>query len=327
MEDNTTNNNANIPRNAGKQKKKKQDPNIKKSIKFLNTNAQSLQYKISELAAKLNHEEIQIAGITESWGQEWNEAILSIKGYQDYRKNRKDGRRGGGCILYVSEDLKSHPCRELQNMPGDDSVWCWIKPGKEARILVGCIYRSTSSTTENNELLMQKIVKACEVADQNRILLMGDYNVGEINWAENEVIGGPRSLSFIFNECIKVCFLYQHVMEPTRFRNQQESTLDLIFTKEEEDVKNIDIDFPLGRSDHATVKGEFVCEWKVNTVFTPKRLYHKADYDVINGLINEINWEVEFEGKNVHQKWTFFKNKLDEIVTQKVPMSEPRQYY
>ena len=107
MEDNTTNNNVNIPRNAGKQKKKKQDPNIKKSIKFLNTNAQSLQYKISELAAKLNHEEIQIAGITESWGQEWNEAILSIKGYQDYRKNRIDGRRGGGCILYVNGKLKS----------------------------------------------------------------------------------------------------------------------------------------------------------------------------------------------------------------------------
>ena len=58
MEDNTTNNNANIPRNAGKQKKKKQDPNIKKSIKFLNTNAPSLQYKISELEVKLNHEEI-----------------------------------------------------------------------------------------------------------------------------------------------------------------------------------------------------------------------------------------------------------------------------
>ena len=78
-EDNTTNNNVNIPRKTGKQKIKKQDPNIKKSIKFLNTNAQSLQYKISELAAKLNHEEIQIAGITESWGQEWNPLPLPLQ--------------------------------------------------------------------------------------------------------------------------------------------------------------------------------------------------------------------------------------------------------
>ena len=89
---------------------------------MLNTNAQSLQYKISELTNKLKKEEIQIAGITESWGQEWNEAILSIKGYQDYRKNRIDGRRGGGCILYVNGKLKSYSCRELQTMPGDDSV-------------------------------------------------------------------------------------------------------------------------------------------------------------------------------------------------------------
>ena len=93
MEENATNNNVNITRKADKQKKKKQDPNIKKSIKFLNTNAQSLQYKISELKEKLNENEIQIAGVTESWGQEWNENILSIQGYQDYRKNRKDGRK------------------------------------------------------------------------------------------------------------------------------------------------------------------------------------------------------------------------------------------
>ena len=211
-------------------------------------------------------------------------------------------------------------------MPGDDSVWCWIKPASEARVLVGCIYRSTSSTTENNELLMKNIVKACEIADKNRILLMGDFNMKEINWVENEVIGGPTSQPFIFNEWIKDCFLYQHMLEPTRFRDEQESILDLIFTKEEEDVKNIESDLPLGKSDHATVTGEFVCEWKVNSVFKPKRLYHKADYEVINKQINQINWEEEFEGKNVHQKWTCFKNKLEEIVNQQVPMSEPRRY-
>ena len=173
---------------------------------------------------------------------------------------------------------------------------------------------------------MGVIVKACEVAGHNRILLMGDFNLSGINWIENITVGSEVSLSFRFNECIKDCFLYQHVLEPTRFRGEQESTLDLVFTKEEEDVKNIEIDNPLGRSDHASVIGDLVCEWKAKTIFKPQRLYHKADYEVINRLINEVDWETEFEGKNIHQKWACFKSKLEEIINQCVPMSEPKRY-
>ena len=101
-ENRTNRNNGNNNTKTEKNKRKKQDPNIRKKIKFLNTNAQSLQFKLSELEDKLEKEEIQIAGITESWGQPWKEDILNIKGYHDYRKHRNDGRRGGGCIGNMS---------------------------------------------------------------------------------------------------------------------------------------------------------------------------------------------------------------------------------
>ncbi|CAL4089619.1 unnamed protein product, partial [Meganyctiphanes norvegica] len=223
--------------------------------------------------------------------------------------------------------LKSYACKQMENVPGDDSVWCWVKIADGARILVGCIYRSPTSSVENNELIMNQIVKASEVADQNRILLMGDFNVKEINWIEVEATGGEESLPYRFNECIKDCFLHQHVLVPTRYKGeQQESTLDLIFTKEEEDIRNIEVFKPLGKSDHGVVICDLICEWKANAIFVPKRLYHKANYEIINRLINEVNWEAEFEGKNIHQRWICFKNKLEEILSQHVPMSEPKKY-
>ena len=58
--------------------------------------------------------------------------------------------------------------------------------------------------------------------------------------------------------------------EPTRFRGTEKSTLDLIFTKEEEDVKNVKVLSPIGLSDHGAVIGEFICKWKSRVV--PKRL-------------------------------------------------------
>ena len=134
-------------------------------------------------------------------------------------------------------------------------------------------------------------------------------------------------MPYRFNECIKDCFLHQHVLVPTRYKGeQQESALDLIFTKEEEDIKNIEVFKPLGKSDHGVVICDLICEWKANAIFVPKRMYHKANYEIINGLINEVNWEAEFEGKNIHQRWICFKNKLEEILSQHVPMSEPKKY-
>ena len=70
---------------------------------------------------------------------------------------------------------------------------------------------------------------------------MGDFNLKEIHWAENYAEGDIESLRHRFYECTKDCFLNQHVVAPTRFKGEQQaSTLDLIFTKEE-DIKNIEV--------------------------------------------------------------------------------------
>ena len=100
----------------------------------------------------------------------------------------------------------------------------------------------------------------------------------------------------------------------------------MIFTKEEEDVKNIEVIQPLGKSDHGILVFDLIGEWKASTKFRPRRLYHKGNYEEMNKLINEINWEAEFEGKKVNQKWTIFKNKLEETTNLCIPMSKPRTY-
>ena len=100
---------------------------------------------------------VQIAAVTETWSKQWKDVTLEIKDFNIYRKDRVGRRQGGGCLIYVNKDLKSYACRELENLPGEDSVWCWVKLTNETKILVGCIYRSTSSEDANNELLMSQM--------------------------------------------------------------------------------------------------------------------------------------------------------------------------
>ena len=302
------------------------DSSVKRKLKCLNTNAQSLQFKMDELKQVIKENNVQIITVTESWGQPWKEATLEIDGFTMYRKDRTDGRKGGGCIIYISRELKSFTCKDLDNLQGDDAVWCWVKLTKETKILIGCMYRAPSSPSENNERLMNQIIRAKEVVGQNRILLMGDFNLKEINWLENDVTGPITAIPHKFYECINDCFLHQHVFAPTRFRGEQESTLDLIFTREEEDIKNIEVIQPLGKSDHGIVICDLICEWKTNKNDKPRRLYHKGNYTEINRCLNEVNWEAEFEGKNIHQKWEIFKSKLEEILDIFIPLSEPKRY-
>ena len=55
--------------------------------------------------------------------------------------------------------------------------------------------------------------------------------------------------------CLLDNFLYQHVLEPTRIRSgQKENILDLVLTKEEEYIHDLDFMNPVGKSDHLVLR-------------------------------------------------------------------------
>ena len=209
----------------------------------------------------------------------------------------------------------------------ESSSWCWINEKRGKKILVGSVYRSTSSTDENNALLLEKIRKAYEIAGDNRILLLGDFNVPKVDWAEMSLLKGAKIIDCQMLNVTEDCFLYQHVMEPTRFKNNESSTLDLIFTKEDGDIRNIEILQPLGSSDHGIVSADLVCEWKSKVVQKPNRMYHKGKYDKIAEGLNQIDWDTCFEGRSVQECWDIFKERLKTLEIENIPLYTPKGLY
>ena len=102
--------------------------------------------------------------------------------------------------------------------------------------------------------------------------------------------------------------------------------LDLVFTKEERDVRNVEIQPPLRGSDHAIVMGDFVTEWKSRVVQKSRRLYHKGDYKKIIEELDSIDWNVEFENKSVQECWDIFRTKLEALIEKHIPMSTTKDY-
>ena len=147
--------------------------------------------------------------------------------------------------------------------------------------------------------MMLTLNMASDMAGGNRLLLLGDFNVPKINWKTKKLEAGAKTVERDFLDCVTDNVLYQHVTVPTRFRANERSTLDLILTQEEEDIKNIKVFQPIGLSDHGVVTAEFICEWKSRNAPKMKRAYYKGDYTTIIEKLNEIDWTEKFRGKTI----------------------------
>ena len=96
------------------------------------------------------------------------------------------------------------------------------------------------------------------------ILIMGDFNYGEINWECDTIIGNRGSKTDIrdigtqaqgqnFLETTEDCYyLFQHITKDT-YGSQKPSLLDLVLANEKNMVKDVEHLSPLGKSDHSII--------------------------------------------------------------------------
>ena len=88
----------------------------------------------------------------------------------------------------------------------------------------------------------------------NNVLIAGDFNCKEIDW-ENEIAPKEKHHLSHFINVLQDCYLYQHVTEPTRYKEGEiANLLDLILTSEEGAVHDLTYHPPLGESDHVCLR-------------------------------------------------------------------------
>ena len=295
----------------------------------MNINAQSLKFKMDELRTIVKEQKPHIIAITETWGKDSiSDASFQLEGYNMYRNDRENTKYkfGGGTLLYINKKLGQRMCKPLNCKTFESSTWCWVTPKQGKKVLVGCIYRSTSSSTVNDINMLTALNLANDMAGGNRLLLMGDFNVPKVDWVSYEAKPGAKPVDRDFLDCVTDNILYQHVKVPTRFRGTESSTLDLILTQEEEDVKNIKVLQPIGMSDHGVVTAEFICEWKSRNEPKMRRAYYKGDYSAIIDKLNEVNWDEKFFEKSTQECWDIFKVIYKQLVEEYIPLITPKEY-
>ena len=139
-------------------------------------------------------------------------------------------------------------------IPGDElfqeSLWAEIELKDNDKLLVGVIYRSPICSLENHQHL-RTLVQIANEQGASHLLIMGDFNYGDINWTSGTTPSELTNPATAFRETLRDMYLYQHVNEPTHYRAQQHpNTLDHIITNEEGMVDNLSLSAPVGKSSH-----------------------------------------------------------------------------
>ena len=85
----------------------------------------------------------------------------------------------------------------------------------------------------------------------DRVFICGDFNYPTARW--DGTWSNERDEAF--HEAVRDGFFIQHINQPTRYREgQQSNVLDLVFSRDESDINNIYYCSPLGKSDHVLLK-------------------------------------------------------------------------
>lgn len=148
---------------------------------FLLANVQSIANKIDDFHTVIQSNNIDIACLTESW---LNKSVpveaTKFEGYTTYRRDRQDGRQGGGVMRVIKECISTTRLHNLET-PDVESLWLLVKmtkmPRKISHIAVGIIYHPP---TADNATTLNHILTSLDKISQNHpyagIMLLGDFN-------------------------------------------------------------------------------------------------------------------------------------------------------
>ena len=230
------------------------------------------------------------------------------------RKDRAIGDkiRGGGVALYIKNEISVTARDDLTEANFPESIWCNIEIGGE-KTLVGVCYRPPS----NNKICDDAMYKLVTRASREHVLIMGDFNFPELDWAKSETLDDSHP----FIECVNDNFLFQGVIECTRSSN----ILDLVLTSEENMIDNVSVGEPFGSSDHQIIRFDFIaCKESSTLVENKMHDYFKADYEEMREESKIIKWEGIVMGVDVEVDWNSLKLEIAKLRDKYVPYKKNR---
>ena len=260
-------------------------------------------------------------------------ARVSIPGYTTYLNFDPDKENLGtsgirGISIFITDGL--HASEVTFSPVFSEQLWLEFKLKDEDKLILGCIYRSPSGDQVQQ---IEQTSKLCqlmkEVTDTNpsHLVMVGDFNYPEIDWTNGLSSAAHPHHTHDFISTTQECLLFQHVLEPTRFRHGQSPTLlDLILSNEDGMISELSYRPGLGESDHVCLEFRIECYAPAPKEEVQKLNINRGDYDKARTLLTESDWVKDMANLEFDDAFKMFANKLEEVLTECIPKSRAKHH-
>jgi hypothetical protein len=183
-----------------------------------------------------------------------------------FRHDRKDGRAGGGVLLYCKSKLKAKQLTEIESLTRIECIIVRLSLSKHQNIVVVNAYRPPGSPVQwfaDFRMLLAKLVSF------NNFIVAGDYNIDLMSASSNR-----RTAQIILNSinCIVPRVFPTRIATIMRRGRQQTSSscLDIIASSLPSREYKISKITTFGASDHLPIESTLLFEGSNQTSIQPR---------------------------------------------------------
>ena len=188
-------------------------------------------------------------------------------------------------------------------------LWIQVNPHPRVQWIFGMCYRPKV----DEDLMLAWIIKSINDIRNENMILPGDSNFRNIDW---QTVACSKPIEQTFIDTINDNLLIQFVEEPTRGEN----ILDLAFIAGTSQVLSCETLPSLRQTDHSIAR--LLTKLPVPRIASQPRkifLYSKGDYDGMNEMVEQEDWDKTLRSKDIEANWTKYKGKYQEAIERFVP--------
>ena len=264
--------------------------------------------EINELGKQYNTD---IFCLIETWcNTDIPDEAISIDNFSLYRRDRQDGRAGGGIMCYIKEDIPDTKVWVELNIQSLETLFITIRPKRLPRgishITMGIIYHPPKS---NDWLMSQHLIDSVDIIRQKypstAFMICGDFNHMKDSYFK------------------KSCQLYQLVKYPTHGT----SKIDLCYTSLKDFYKDPIHESGIGLSRHQSMvfipHNKCVNKPEKLTIRT-RKITKQNKVDLLSD-IKQVNWTDIFKANTCEQKFKLFTDIISNIIENHIPIVETKK--
>lgn len=282
----------------------------KSGLKIVHINAQSLNNKMDEFRYNFSLSGVDIICVSETWFHpNIQDSIYDVPGYNLFRADRRTN--GGGACIYIRKGIKCKVKYKSDPNSVIEYIFLDVFTGNGDKLLVGCVYRP------NKHALIDDLVSLLEstAMTYNDIFISGDLNSNLL--LETDLTEMFLSFGlYPINSTI-----------PSHFLQSCNTLLDVFFVSQMSKVLLYDqLSAPMF-SKHDLIFATYDTAVNVENETVTYRNFNNIDYDMLNDLVDNIEWDLLFNIESVDDQTNFIQNNINYIYNICVPLTTRRIKY